>query len=733
MITSISIADVATYDGHGVRFEDLKEIGFVYGANGTGKTTLTNLLDNASQAEFSKCTVTWEGGSKRPTLVYNRNFREKNFANDINGVFTLGQATKEEKLAIAKMASDLSQIKATLIQKSKTLQTLQDDKNSIETSFREAAWQDVHLKYRPLFDDVFSGLKGNKVKFANRLISELETNVSELRDLEDLKSTSTTILGQAPTTEPQVKELEYKRLLEIEDDSIFGKNIVGKSDVEIGKLIDRLGISDWVNEGRPHIDGSSTCPFCQETTITKDFTDQLAAYFDDTFQLNAATIKTLAAEYAAATTKLIADLEALEIGEKEKTDSKIDLATLRSKIESIKSQFHGNTGRIETKCKELSRIIDLTSTKLHLDEVSKLIDDANKKVAKHNAIVDNHASEKSTLVSCVWRFLAEEYKTAIDQFKTNVTNKQKAIDGVKTKRDDLQIKHGELDSSIKEASKNVTSVQPSVDAINRLLKAYGFLNFKIVPSSDDKNQYQIQREDGSIAVSTLSEGEITFITFLYFLQLAKGGTTADSVTDERVIVIDDPISSLDSNVLFIVSTLIKGMLDDVRNNRGPIRQILLLTHNVYFHKEVSYISGIPEERNNTHFWILRKKNKASTLQPYLMENPIHNSYQLLWRELKNSDLNDCITIQNTMRRIIENYFKILGKYSYDDIYEKFDDPQEREICRSMMSWINEGSHTIPDDLFIQANDDVKDKYRKVFEHIFKNMNHHEHYKMMMGE
>ena len=54
--------------------------------------------------------------------------------------------------------------------------------------------------------------------------------------------------------------------------------------------------------------------------------------------------------------------------------------------------------------------------------------------------------------------------------------------------------------------------------------------------------------------STLSEGEVTFITFLYFLQWIKGSQNEEDVTQDRVIVIDDPISSLDSNILFVVSS-----------------------------------------------------------------------------------------------------------------------------------------------------------------------------------
>jgi len=235
-----------------------------------------------------------------------------------------------------------------------------------------------------------------------------------------------------------------------------------------------------------------------------------------------------------------------------------------------------------------------------------------------------------------------------------------------------------------------------------------------------------------LAEATLSEGEITFITFLYFLQLVKGSTNETEITDDRILVIDDPISSLDSNVLFVVSSLLKEITKKIRNNQGNIKQLILLTHNVYFHKEVSFINGRTKECNETNFWILRKIDNVSYLQDFELVNPIQNSYELLWRELKNKDNNSGITIQNTMRRIIENYFKILGKYGDDDLIDKFINPQEKEICRSLICWINEGSHTIPDDLFVELQDNTIENYFKVFKSIFKETGHIEHYNMMMN-
>jgi wobble nucleotide-excising tRNase len=327
----------------------------------------------------------------------------------------------------------------------------------------------------------------------------------------------------------------------------------------------------------------------------------------------------------------------------------------------------------------------------------------------------------------------EENRNKIEKFLQRIKGLERGIAALERQRGAFGVSYSVLKNKIAEANKNVTSVQPSVDEINRILKSYGFMNFEIVPSKTATNHYQIQREDGTIAESTLSEGEVTFITFLYFLQLAKGSTSKDSVSEERILVIDDPISSLDSGVLFVISSLVKGIIKAIKQDLGNIKQLILLTHNVYFHKEVSFVDGRTPENGETNYWILRRNSSVSSIQSFKMKNPIRNSYELLWKELAHRDFNSGITVQNTMRRIIENYFKMLGRYGDDDLILKFENRQEQEICRSLICWINDGSHTIPDDLFIEHQDTVIEKYFEVFKNIFDQMGHLEHYNMMMRE
>ena len=76
MIESISIKGIATYDiSTPELLKDLSKINFLYGVNGTGKTTISRII--ADELNFPACKVDWVNG-KIKTLVYNKDFVIKN-------------------------------------------------------------------------------------------------------------------------------------------------------------------------------------------------------------------------------------------------------------------------------------------------------------------------------------------------------------------------------------------------------------------------------------------------------------------------------------------------------------------------------------------------------------------------------------------------------------------------------------------------------------------------------
>jgi wobble nucleotide-excising tRNase len=117
-----------------------------------------------------------------------------------------------------------------------------------------------------------------------------------------------------------------------------------------------------------------------------------------------------------------------------------------------------------------------------------------------------------------------------------------------------------------------------------------------------------------------------------------------------VVVIDDPVPSLDSGVLFIVTTLICDLFLN-EHEFTHIKQFFILTHNIYFYKSVSQGKRGNPLPDATYYLV--KKHDNETYIEYHKKNPIKGSYELLWQEIKGPQRNNS-TIQNTMRCIFEN-------------------------------------------------------------------------------
>ncbi len=95
MIQEFTIKNIATYNESGVKFTNLRKINFIYGSNGSGKTTVSKFLAFPQNEDYTDSELIWENNTPLNTLVYNRQFKEENFGKGtINGVFTLGHATK---------------------------------------------------------------------------------------------------------------------------------------------------------------------------------------------------------------------------------------------------------------------------------------------------------------------------------------------------------------------------------------------------------------------------------------------------------------------------------------------------------------------------------------------------------------------------------------------------------------------------------------------------------------
>ena len=733
MIERIQIRNFATYGTVTEEMAELKEINFVYGSNGTGKTTISRIIANCGS--HPDCSLGWHGGVPNELLVYNRDFVERNFnqPDELKGIFTLGEKDKETLEKIESAKSELDKIKEKIIQIKATL--FGEDGNSgksaelaeLETEFEVKCW-DLKLKYDEKLQGAFVGVRGKRSAFKARILTESASNTSAVVSLADIEKKAETVFGEAPQAVLMLSVPNWGDLLAHEANKILHKKVIGKTDVDIAALIQKLGNSDWVKQGRAFFDPEErVCPFCQQVTPSS-LENSLNEYFDETFIAETEAIEKIYTDYKTESERVQRSVQTL-LDDQSKF---LDVEKLQGESDLLKSKIRINIQLIEEKRRESSKSVELDSLKNVFDAIKKLVEDTNVVIQKHNKMVSNLDAERTELTGQVWRYLLDqEIKTVLAIFKGKKIGLQKAIESLENQKNEHVNEQQIKEQEIRDLEKNTTSIQPTIDSINTLLRSFGFTGFSLAKSKKERF-YKIQRSDGSDAKETLSEGEKSFITFLYFYHLLKGSETESGITSDRVVVFDDPVSSLDSDILFIVSNLIKGVFDEVRSDSGTIKQVFVLTHNVYFHKEVSFHpkrSADGRLKDET-FWTVRKSNQESRIQRH-ETNPIKTSYELLWVEVKNPD-RDNLAIQNTMRRILENYFKILGNVNPDDICAHFEG-REKLTCRSLFSWINDGSHFAHDSLYVSIDDSMVASYLSVFKKIFDETGHIAHYNMMMGE
>lgn len=731
MIESIAISRVATYDDQPEVLDGLSQFNFIFGSNGTGKTTISRVIAKADGHEH--CQVYWAGGTKLQAMVYNRDFVDSNFnqSAEIKGVFTLGEENVEtlNKIAAAKTELDA------LVKQIETFNaTLGGDdgtggKNgelaALEDALKDKCWAQKQ-KHDAKLKGAFEGYRNSADKFKNKVLHELATNTATLAPLAELEKRAETVFGETPAREDPVAAINADALVTHETNPILGKRVLGKDDVDIAAMINKLGNSDWVRQGRAFYDeNEGVCPFCQQDT-EDSFASSLNEYFDETFEADSKAITDLEVNYKTDAARLQQEIAAT-IADPSRF---LDVEKLKLEKQLLDSIIAGNFQKLASKRKEPSQIVELDSIANAISAMKTLIDAANILITEHNTTVDNISQERQTLTAQVWKFVLEEMKTDLSDYSAKKSNLSAAIKSLNSQISATTTEKNQKAQEIRGLEKQTTSIQPTIDGINALLKSFGFLGFSLAKAEGDRF-YKLIRADGTDAKTTLSEGERTFVTFLYFYHLLRGSNSESGITNNRVVVFDDPVSSLDSDVLFIVSSLIKGLLEDVRAGNGHIKQIFVLTHNVYFHKEVTF----NKKRNNgvmneETFWVVRKAGLLTKVEKQ-QTNPIKTSYELLWAEVKKQDASS-LTIQNTLRRILENYFKILGGIDPDEICGKFDG-KNKLICKSLFSWVNDGSHSVHDDLYVSNADMTVETYLQIFKEIFEKTEHLAHYNMMMGE
>jgi wobble nucleotide-excising tRNase len=552
-----------------------KKCNVIFGWNGSGKTTLSNLF---RQLERKTCypdcddfeiqtasgLINHENLTNSPLMikVYNQDFREDNISfktGDANPIFFLGQDNIEKQKEIEQFRRDIILKTTILTDKKEKLRVKERELDQLCINQASTIKEILHAEGDCEYNRYHKGDFKRKCELLKE--TDYQTIILGKGDLSNLKT----------TISADFKPFLQKINLDLTQYETIKQNVELILEVSvISETIERLRQNDdlnyWVSEGLEIVkkDNQKFCPFCEQQ-IPSDLIKKLEKHFSK--------------EYAEVTRKI----DSLD-QDIHKLIHIVDIP-LPKQIEFYPEFLL-----------EYEKIV--SNTQLLFDEFSKyllylsqILSEKKKNPFKKIQLNKGISAQKIQNQINVINRLIEKHNEKTEHFNDSITAARKKIEDhlVAKKMDEYLLLNEEIPSILAEIealNDEINLINTKIEdleidlkehrrpahEINNDLKRY--LGRDEIKFSVKDNGYQITR-DGKTALA-LSEGEKTAITFIYFLKTLQENNFK---LNEGIVVIDDPISSLDSNSLYYAFQFMKNRTKDSA-------QLIVLTHNYSFFKEV---------------------------------------------------------------------------------------------------------------------------------------------------
>jgi wobble nucleotide-excising tRNase len=738
MITKINLNNVASYKSL-TALETDKKVNLIYGLNGTGKSTLSNFLNKQSEEKFKHCSV--DGlDENQEILVYNQTFIQENFfePENLKGIFTLSKENKEAETKINNAQKEIEKLESEKETKDKEFVTEESSINQKAENAKSIVWK-IKTDYSGgdrVLEFCLDGYKSSKDNLFNYIIEIPKPIQKPTKSIDDLKKDLQSISGDNAEKHSYLPKISLP-IQSVENEPIFTKQIVGNENSSVSQLIKELGNSDWVKTGLKYlsiepIQENETCPFCQEKTISNTLIENIKIYFDATYEADINSLKAFSEEYSV-TIDSIPNKAIFETNPKFETNKK----DFEIKYNNFKKIVDDNKKLIEDKLKTPSVSLTLQSSIIALDELNEIILKINTVVEEHNNNIDQKATVKANLKTNFWQIMRWEYDQTITSYNSDKINSKNKTDVLDVSIKTYVAKISEQNAIISEQQKQTVNIQEAVKNINDGLIDIGITDFKI--NNYSENLYKIVRgENVDKIFRSLSEGEKMIISFLYFLELCKGKKEATETGKKKIIVIDDPISSLSHIYIFNIGRLIKNEFfgikkyvkdeitgEKILNWKYNYEQVFILTHSLYFFYEITETNH--EVRKETQNLIrLTKNDNGSRFIPMKYEE-IQNDYQAYWYIIKDENQPPTL-IANCMRNVIEYFFNFVEKKDLNNFF--LQEPLNSNRFQAFYRYINRESHSLGQNIF-----DYKEfnytEFEDAFALLFKVTGYEDHYKKML--
>lgn len=652
----------------------------VYGWNGSGKTTFARLLrcieikENHTEFPDADFVIESENTGKIDSKTYNHNLEIKVFNQDfIKENLNLFNATTNPIVFISK----------TKIDEKKLLDQHKIDLNTSELEFKRIdvalglsnkKVDDFHKDAAKSIKDfllgtIYATVNYNKNFSTNiwkAILLKTEPLNSYVLTEEELTNQKNYTLIDSKKAEIDVsilpKEIDIEKVKEIynEVNSLITSNISAKV---IERLKDNPDIGDWVATGlaihKTH--DSDNCEFCGQA-LPGNCINNLEAHYNNEYQELIDSITELATKLEQGIrTELVNESHLLfqnltESYNNSLAETNADIKLVNTKIQGLINVLASKKSNpFVTQEKVVFDNAVFKNFNLHLKTVVDVIGDHNKTSQQYKALaekakdkIENHFVSQSAIAKDLISIEKEiENNEALKKTETETSDK---------------IKY-----SIKILTDELSNDTLAIEEINKKLHKFIGRN-DIILQRLEEGGYQLLRN--GIVARNLSEGEKTAISLIYFFSKIQEN---DAVIANQIIVLDDPISSFDSNHLFNASSFIK-------NSTHGAKQVFVLTHNFWFFKQVRdwMVSKNKKDKNDvmqikSHFYAT-KFGQISDADKTLTET--HSEYQFVFKsilEFRNPDnLNpsDYFYIANSVRRLLEGFssFKTASNSGMEGVF-----------------------------------------------------------------
>lgn len=683
--------------------EPFKKFNLIYGLNGSGKTTLSRLFSAVNTGKYGgfddlkyKVTAT-EGGftEKKPYTrsirVFNSDYVEENIGQldgKLNPIYVVGAENKNLALSVASDETTLTKLEELHTEKNEYCKKLKLERGKIFTNIARE------------ISKIASGTATRNYKKNNAEKAFEKLDIPKILSVEDLAQASKKMkqetmskndelsLAKVGLTSLNSEKTEFFAALSMFEDSVAKITRKSSTSIAISRLTSQPEIAQWVEDGVAihKNNNDNICEYCRQD-IPENRLKQLADHFNDSDRLLKNEI-----EYAIE--------EANEFMEAIKNFGFLDSVKLYPELQEeyrgLVKELKGVKKRIIA---HLEYLIEELNTKLkHRTESSYTSIEKYTSIDWHNKLkAVNSLVSKHNLETDYYKKRLDACFTEIEiHFLSGIVGEVKKIDkGISDTENDIAIcldgnssvnKLG-ITGIKKQIERNRAKIsnshQAAIDLSQMLTSFLGRDDLRFEPEGDG---YRIMRF--SRAAKHLSEGEKTAITFLYFVMGLKD---RDFDAEEDIVVIDDPISSLDSSSIYQAFSFLKNAVKDVR-------QVFLLTHNFDFLKLL--LNWLKKAKSKT-YWMLHCEciagKRESTIKPLdkvLQNNKNEFAYllKLLIEFKSDGTIGNAYHIPNIIRKILETFLE--QHTSGGSLYKQLEEIEFDEIKKSAIyKYANDLSHS----------------------------------------